>query len=143
LGIHIMEVRRRNGTRVMLPLSKIVVEKNDRFLVALHRRRGGAAKPEAELFETGIGADDALHGGRDRLRTWSCAMSRHCSGSPSREADFRQRFTTVWCWPCTGTATNITSRIAELRAGNVGDTLLVITALQQPGRAGRHAGLRS
>ena len=42
-GIHIMEVRRK-GARVMLPLSAITVEKNDRFLVALHRRRGGAAK---------------------------------------------------------------------------------------------------
>jgi hypothetical protein len=53
-GIHIMEVR-RNGARVMLPLSAIKVEKNDRFLVAIHRRRGGAAKPEA-LFAT-IGAE--------------------------------------------------------------------------------------
>ena len=49
-----MEIR-RNGARVMQSLSDIVIEKNDRFMVALHRRRGGAAKP-AELFES-IGAE--------------------------------------------------------------------------------------
>ncbi|HEX5791037.1 MAG TPA: SLC13 family permease, partial [Luteolibacter sp.] len=53
-GIHIMEVR-RNGTRLMQSLSEITIEKNDRFMVALHRRRGGAAKP-AELFAS-IGAE--------------------------------------------------------------------------------------
>ncbi len=54
-GIHIMEVRRK-GARVMLPLSAITVEKNDRFLVALHRRRGRAASSE-KLFEE-IGAEE-------------------------------------------------------------------------------------
>ena len=52
-GVHVMEVR-RNGARLMTPLSNIIVEKNDRFLVAIHRRRGGTAKPDA-LFQS-IGA---------------------------------------------------------------------------------------
>ncbi|MFN9026423.1 MAG: SLC13 family permease, partial [Akkermansiaceae bacterium] len=54
-GIHVLEIRRR-GARLMLPLSEVTVEKNDRFLVALHRRKGGAAKAQ-ELFAK-IGAQE-------------------------------------------------------------------------------------
>ena len=44
-GIHVLEIRRR-GARLMVPLSDVTVERNDRFLVALHRRKGGAAKAD-------------------------------------------------------------------------------------------------
>ena len=122
LGIHIMEVR-RNGTRVMLPLSKIVVEKHDRFLVALHRRRGGAAKPEA-LF-AGIGAEilSTVDGIVSELvvRDESSLI-----GLTLARSDFRQRYNSV-VLAVHRNGVNITSRIAELPL-EIGDTLLVITA---------------
>jgi di/tricarboxylate transporter len=122
-GIHIMEVRRR-GTRLMLPLSKIVVEKNDRFLVAIHRRRGGAAKPDV-LFET-IGAQvlSTVDGIVTELvvRDESSLLGRTLAA-----ADFRQKYNSV-VLALHRNGLNITSRIAEISL-DVGDTLLVITAL--------------
>ena len=123
LGIHVMEVRRQ-GARLMLPLSKIVVTKNDRFLVAIHRRRGGAAKPEV-LFET-IGAQvlSTVDGIVSELvvRDESSLIGRNLA-----KADFRQTYNCVVLALHRG-GVNITSRIAELSL-DVGDTLLVITAL--------------
>lgn len=123
LGIHVMEVRRR-GARLMLPLSKIVVEKNDRFLVAIHRRRGGAAKP-ATLFET-IGAQvlSTVDGIVSELvvRDESSLLGRTLA-----KADFRQTYNCV-VLALHRNGVNITSRIAELPL-DIGDTLLVITAL--------------
>jgi di/tricarboxylate transporter len=123
LGIHIMEVRRR-GARLMLPLSKIVVEKNDRFLVAIHRRRGGAAKPDT-LFET-IGAQvlSTVDGIVTELvvRDESSLLGRTLAA-----ADFRQNYNCV-VLALHRNGINITSRIAEISL-DVGDTLLVITAL--------------
>ncbi len=122
-GIHIMEVRRR-GARVMSSLASIVVEKNDRFLVALHRRKGGAAKPEqlfekigAQLLSTvdGIVSELVLHH-ESSLRGRTLAAS-----------DFRQRYNCV-VLAVHRNGVNITSRIAELPLEG-GDTLLVITAL--------------
>lgn len=121
-GIHVMEVR-RNGTRVMLPLSSVVVEKNDRFLVAIHRRRGGAAKPEA-LF-TAIGAEvlSQVDGIVSELviRDESALI-----GQSLAKTDFRQRYNSV-VLAVHRNGVNITSRIAELPL-EIGDTLLVITA---------------
>lgn len=123
IGIHVMEVRRR-GTRLMLPLSKIVVEKNDRFLVAIHRRRGGAAQP-LNLFET-IGAQvlSTVDGIVSELvvRDESSLLGRTLA-----KADFRQTYNCV-VLALHRNGVNITSRIAELPL-DVGDTLLVITAL--------------
>ena len=123
LGIHVMEVRRQ-GARLMLPLSKIVVTKNDRFLVAIHRRRGGAAKPDV-LFET-IGAQvlSTVDGIVSELvvRDESSLLGRTLA-----EADFRQTYNCV-VLALHRNGVNITSRIAELSL-DVGDTLLVITAM--------------
>lgn len=123
VGIHIMEAR-RHGNRLMLPLSRIVIQKNDRFLVAIHRRRGGAAKPEA--FFPGIGAEvlgtvdgivsELVVGRESSLQGWTLA-----------ETDFRQTYNCV-VLALHRNGVNITSRISEL-ALETGDTLLVITAL--------------
>jgi len=121
-GIHVMEVRRL-GTRVMQPLSEIVIEKNDRFMVALHRRRGGAAKPNA-LFAS-IGAELLSHvqGIVSELviRDESSLIGRSLA-----KTDFRQRYNSV-VLAVHRNGLNITSQIAELPL-EVGDTLLVITA---------------
>jgi di/tricarboxylate transporter len=123
MGIHVMEVR-RGGTRLMIPLSKIVVEKNDRFLVAVHRRRGGAARPDA-LF-TSIGAQllSKVDGIVSELvvRDESSLLGRTLA-----EADFRQTYNCV-VLALHRDGVNITNRIAELSM-EIGDTLLVITAL--------------
>lgn len=122
-GIHVMEVRRK-GARVMVPLSRIKVEKNDRFLIAIHRRRGGGAKPE-ELFDR-IGAES--------LSTVDGIVSElvirdesSLYGRTLAESDFRQRYNCV-VLAVHRNGINITSRIAELPL-EAGDTLLVITAL--------------
>ncbi len=121
-GIHVMEVRRQ-GARVMLPLSEIVIEKNDRFMVALHRRRGGAAKP-MELFQ-GIGAEllSQLPGIVSELvvRDESALI-----GKSLARTDFRQRYNCV-VLAVHRNGVNITSQLAELPL-EIGDTLLVITA---------------
>ena len=121
-GIHIMEVRRK-GARVMLPLSEISVEKNDRFLVALHRRRGKAAKAQA-LFES-IGAEE--------LSTVDGIVSElvvrdesSLIGQTLARADFRQHYNCV-VLAVHRNGVNITDRIANLPL-EIGDTLLVITA---------------
>ncbi len=123
LGIHIMEVRRR-GNRLMIPLSQIVVEKNDRFMVAIHRRRGGAARPD-ELFGS-IGAEvlSTVDGIVSELvvREESSLLGRTLAAS-----DFRQTYNCVVLALHRG-GINFTSRISEL-ALEGGDTLLVITAL--------------
>ncbi len=121
-GIHVMEIRRQ-GTRLMLPVSEVVIEPNDRFMVALHRRRGGAAKPAA-LFES-IGAEllSTIQGivselvirEESSLVGWSLAKT-----------DFRQRYNSV-VLAVHRSGLNITSQIAELPL-EAGDTLLVITA---------------
>ncbi len=122
-GIHIMEVRRR-GTRVMIPLSDLTVEKNDRFLVAIHRRRGKTAKPEALFQELGAEVLSTVDGIVSELviRDESSLLGRTLAAS-----DFRQRYNCV-VLAVHRDGVNITSRIAELPLEG-GDTLLVITAL--------------
>ncbi len=123
LGIHIMEVRRR-GARLMIPLSKIVVEKNDRFLVAIHRRRGGAAKPDTVFESIGAQVLSTIDGIVTELvvRDESSLLGRTLA-----ESDFRQTYNCV-VLALHRNGVNITSRIAELSL-DIGDTLLVITAL--------------
>lgn len=122
-GLHIMEVRRR-GTRVMLPLSKITIEKNDRFLIAIHRRRGGGAKA-TELFER-IGAE--LLSTVDGIVSELVVRDESAIGGKTlAAADFRQNYNCV-VLAVHRDGINITSRIAELPIEG-GDTLLVITAL--------------
>jgi di/tricarboxylate transporter len=121
-GIHIMEVR-RSGARVMLPLSAIIVEKNDRFLVALHRRRGGAAKPD-ELF-TSIGAE-VLSKVDGIVSELVVRDESSLIGQTLAKADFRQHYNCV-VLAVHRNGVNITNRIAELPL-ETGDTLLVITA---------------
>ncbi len=121
-GIHIMEVR-RNGARVMLPLSAIRVEKNDRFLVAIHRRRGGGAKPEGLFVSIGAELLSKVEGIVSELvvRDESSLI-----GQTLAKSDFRQRYNSV-VLAVHRNGVNITSRIATLPL-EIGDTLLVITA---------------
>ena len=122
-GIHVMEVRRK-GARLMIPLSKLVVEENDRFLVALHRRKGGGAQAE-ELFQN-IGAQllSTVDGIVSELvvRDESSVLGKTLAAS-----DFRQKYNCV-VLAVHRAGLNITSRIAEVPLESA-DTLLVITAL--------------
>jgi di/tricarboxylate transporter len=121
-GIHIMEVR-RNGARVMLPLDAITVETNDRFQIALHRRRGGAAKP-VTLF-AGIGAE-VLSTVDGIVTELVIRDESSLIGLTLAAADFRQHYNSV-ALAVHRNGLNITSRIAEVPL-ETGDTLLVITA---------------
>jgi di/tricarboxylate transporter len=121
-GIHIMEVRRK-GARVMLPLSAITVEKNDRFLVALHRRRGKAASAE-NLF-TEIGAEE-LSTVEGIVTELVVRDESSLIGQTLARADFRQHYNCV-VLAVHRNGVNITDRIANLPL-EIGDTLLVITA---------------
>lgn len=121
-GIHLMEIRRK-GARVMVPLSQITVEKNDRFLVALHRRKGRSAEPET--FFAGIGAD--------LLSTVDGIVSElvirdesSLNGVTLARSDFRQKYNCV-VLAVHRNGVNITDKIASLPL-DIGDTLLVITA---------------
>ncbi len=122
-GIHVLEIRRR-GTRLMLPLSEVTVEKNDRFLVALHRRKGGATKAQ-ELFAK-IGAQE--------LSTVDGIVSElvvpnesSLVGKTLAASDFRQRYNCV-VLAVHRNGLNITSSMANIALDH-GDTLLVITAI--------------
>lgn len=122
-GIHVLEIRRR-GARLMISLSEVSVERNDRFLVALHRRKGGAAKAE-ELFRD-IGAQElsVVDGIVSELvvPNESSIVGRTLAAS-----DFRQRYNCV-VLAVHRNGLNITSRMAEIEIER-GDTLLVITAV--------------
>jgi di/tricarboxylate transporter len=122
-GIHVMEVRRR-GARVMVPLSNLTVERNDRFLVALHRRRGGTADADTLFEQIGAQTLSTVDGIVSELvvREESSLLGKTLAAS-----DFRQRYNCV-VLAVHRNGINITSRIAELPLDS-GDTLLVITAL--------------
>jgi di/tricarboxylate transporter len=122
-GIHVMEVRRR-GTRVMLPLSRIVVEKNDRFLVAIHRRRGGGAKPDSLFEEIGAELLSTVDGIVSEL---VIRDESSLAGKTLAASDFRQHYNCV-VLAVHRNGINITSSISNLSL-EAGDTLLVITAL--------------
>ncbi len=126
-GIHIMEAR-RHGNRLMLPLSRIVIQKNDRFLVAIHRRRGGAAKPDALFPSIGAQVLATVDGIVSELVVNSDSS---LLGQTLAAVDFRQTYNCV-VLALHRNGVNITSRIADL-ALEVGDTLLVITPLNNLG----------
>ncbi len=122
-GIHVLEIRRR-GTRLMLPLGEVTVEKNDRYLVALHRRKGGAAKAEQLFSEIGAQELSTVDGIVSELviPNESSLVARTLAAS-----DFRQRYNCV-VLAVHRNGLNITSRMAEISLDR-GDTLLVITAV--------------
>lgn len=122
-GIHVLEIRRR-GTRLMVPLSEVRVERNDRFLVALHRRKGGAAKAEELFAEIGAQELSTVDGLVSELviPSESSLVGRTLAAS-----DFRQRYNSV-VLAVHRNGLNITSRMAEISLDR-GDTLLVITAV--------------
>lgn len=122
-GIHVMEVRRA-GARLMASLGDIVIKKNDRFLVALHRRRGGAAKPELLFQEIGAELLSTVDGIVSELviRDESSLI-----GHTLADSDFRQRYNCV-VLAVHRNGINITSSLSGI-ALEQGDTLLVITAL--------------
>ncbi|QTN31397.1 SLC13 family permease [Akkermansiaceae bacterium] len=122
-GIHVLEIRRR-GARLMMPLRDVTVERNDRFLVALHRRKGGAAKPEQLFSEIGAQELSVVDGIVSELVVpgESSIVGRTLAGS-----DFRQRYNCV-VLAVHRNGLNITSRMSEISIER-GDTLLVITAV--------------
>ena len=122
-GIHVLEIRRR-GTRLMVPLSEVRVEKNDRFLVALHRRKGGAAKAEQLFSEIGAQELSTIDGLVSEL---VIPAESSLVGRTLAASDFRQRYNSV-VLAVHRSGLNITSRMAEVSLDR-GDTLLVITAV--------------
>jgi di/tricarboxylate transporter len=122
-GIHVLEIRRR-GARLMIPLSEVTVEKNDRYLVALHRRKGGAAKAQ-ELFAK-IGAQE-LSTVDGIVSELVLPYESSLVGKTLAASDFRQRYNCV-VLAVHRNGLNITSSMAELPLDH-GDTLLVITAV--------------
>ena len=121
-GIHVMEIR-RNGARLMQSMTDVVIEKNDRFMVALHRRRGGAAKP-TELFES-IGAE-LLSTVQGIVSELVVRDESRLIGKTLAKTDFRQYYNSV-VLAVHRSGLNITSQIADIPL-ETGDTLLVITA---------------
>jgi di/tricarboxylate transporter len=122
-GTHVLEIRRR-GARLMVPLSAVRVERNDRFLVALHRRKGGAAKAEELFAEIGAQELSVVDGIVSELVVTS---ESSLVGRTLAASDFRQRYNCV-VLAVHRNGLNITSRMAEISLDR-GDTLLVITAM--------------
>lgn len=123
VGIHLLEIRRR-GTRLMLPLSAVTVEKNDRFLVALHRRKGGAAKADQLFTEIGAQVLSSVDGIVSELVV---PGESSVAGRTLAASDFRQKYNCV-VLAVHRNGLNITSRMSEVTLEK-GDTLLVITAV--------------
>lgn len=121
-GIHVLEVRRR-GERLMVPLSEILVEKNDRFLVALHRRKGKAIKGDQLFLEIGAQELSTVDGIISELVVRDESA---LSGKSLAAADFRQRYNCV-VLAVHRSGVNITKSISDMTLEG-GDTLLVITA---------------
>ncbi len=122
-GIHVLEIRRR-GTRLMLPLSEVTVEKNDRFLVALHRRKGGATKAQELFVKIGAQELSTVDGIVSEL---VIPTESSLVGKTLAAADFRQRYNCV-VLAVHRNGLNITSSMANIALDH-GDTLLVITAV--------------
>lgn len=123
LGIHILEIRRQ-GARLMTPLSDVVIEKNDRFLLAMHRRRGNSITI-AEIFEK-IGAQE-LSIVDGILSELVVPSESSLVGRTLSSMDFRQNYNCV-ALAVHRNGLNITSKISDT-AVERGDTLLVITAV--------------
>jgi di/tricarboxylate transporter len=120
-GIHVLEVR-RNGARLMVPLSEITIERNDRFLIALHRRSGRHEKPESLFERLGLDPLSTVEGLVSELvvRDESSLI-----GATLARSDFRQHYNCV-VLAVHRNGVNITKQISSLPL-ELGDTLLVIT----------------
>ncbi len=120
-NVHIMEVRRK-GAREMHALNTLTVEKNDRFLVALHGRSGRMGKSD-ELFSS-IGANvlSTIDGVVTEL---VIRDESSLAGLTLAASDFRQRYNSVVI-AVHRNGVNITHQLAEIPL-EIADTLLVIT----------------
>ena len=120
-GIQVIEIR-RDGARLMLPVQRIIVKKNDRFLIAMQGRKGPVGKPE-EVF-AGMGAESPVS---DRRRGDGTGDRDESSlhGVTLAASDFRQHYNSV-VLAVHRNGVNITDKISNLPL-EVGDTLLVIT----------------
>lgn len=122
-GIHVLEIRRQ-GTRLMDHLSDVTVERNDRFLVALHRRKGGTAKAEILFQDIGAQQLSLVDGIISELVV---PAESSIVGRSLADSDFRQSYNCV-VLAVHRSGLNITSQMAEVEIER-GDTLLVITAV--------------
>lgn len=122
-GVHVVEIRRQ-GARLMIPLSEVKVERNDRFLVALHRQKKGVKMGEELFAEFGALELSTVDGIVSEL-----VISSESSliGTTLAESEFRQRYNCV-VLAVHRDGQNITSQMADLPLDR-GDTLLVITAV--------------
>lgn len=119
--VHIMEVRRK-GAREMHALNTLTVEKNDRFLVALHGRAGRAGKAEELFSEIGAHLLSTIDGVVTEL---VIRDESSLAGQTLADADFRQNYNSVVI-AVHRNGVNITHQLAEIPL-EIGDTLLVIT----------------
>ena len=116
-----MEVRRQ-GARVMLPSNTLTVEKNDRFLVALHGRAGRSGKSDELFSEIGAKVLSTVEGMVTELVVRD---ESSLTGQTLAASDFRQRYNSV-VLAVHRNGVNITHQLAEMPL-EIGDTLLVIT----------------
>ncbi|WP_367873181.1 SLC13 family permease [Luteolibacter sp. Populi] len=121
--VHIMEVRRK-GAREMHSLNRLTVEKNDRFLIALHGRSGKAAKAEELSAEIGASLLSTIDGVVTEL---VIRDESSLAGRTLAKSDFRQRYNSMVI-AVHRNGVNITHQLAEIPL-ETGDTLLVITAI--------------
>jgi di/tricarboxylate transporter len=120
-NVHIMEVRRQ-GAREMHGLNTLTVERNDRFLVALHGRAGRAGKSDELFSEIGASLLSTIEGVVTEL---VIRDESSLAGQTLADSDFRQRYNSVVI-AVHRNGVNITLQLAEIPL-EVGDTLLVIT----------------
>lgn len=120
-SVHLLEIR-RNGQRIKAPLNTIVVERFDRFLIAVHSR-GKASVNSDELFASmNVQVLSTVDGIVTELvvRDESSLVGRTLARS-----DFRQKYNAV-VLAVHRNGVNITKQLAGLPL-ETGDTLLVIT----------------
>ena len=120
-GIHMMEIR-RNGERMMLPVTQIVIEANDRFLIGVHGRRNKAATADELLPSMGIQTLSKIEGVVTEL---VITEESELINRTLAAADFRQRYNSV-VLAVHRNGKNITEKLANTELDN-GDTLLVLT----------------
>ncbi|HQW29450.1 MAG TPA: SLC13 family permease, partial [Verrucomicrobiales bacterium] len=108
-GVHVVEIRRQ-GARLMIPLSEVKVERNDRFLVALHRQKKGVKMGEELFAEFGALELSTVDGIVSEL-----VISSESSliGTTLAESEFRQRYNCV-VLAVHRDGQNITSQMADL-----------------------------
>jgi di/tricarboxylate transporter len=119
--IHIMEVRRQ-GAREMHALNTLTVEKNDRFLVALHGKAGRKGKTGQFFSEIGASVLSTIQGVVTEL---VIRDESSLAGHTLAATDFRQRYNCV-VMAVHRNGVNITHQLADIPL-ETGDTLLVIT----------------